>query len=138
MAGEAAGLRDYPEAAAIYLPDGLPPIGPADGGLRLDLGRLADSLSRLADAGAADFYRGDRAQSLAADMKAAGSWLTAEDLAAYEALDVKPQAVTRGEVTYHLLSGLNAGNAVSVNSRRTCRFNSEASAVQGHIVCGLK
>jgi gamma-glutamyltranspeptidase/glutathione hydrolase len=48
---------------------------------------LARTITRLADAGADDFYHGDVAQQIAADMAANGGHVTAEDLAAYEVLD---------------------------------------------------
>jgi len=109
IAGEAVDLRRYPTTAAIYLPDGLPPVGVADGSLALDLGALAGTLERLAAAGAEDFYRGDIARALAADMAAAGSWLAADDLADYRALETTPRTVARNGAEIHLLPGLNAG-----------------------------
>lgn len=45
---------------------------------------LADSLRRIAVAGPDWFYKGDFAESLAADMKAKGGLITREDLAGYE------------------------------------------------------
>jgi len=109
IAGEAAVLRSYGPAAGIYLPDGLPPVGPADGSLALDLGALAATLERLATAGAQDFYRGEIAQALAVDMAAAGAWLSADDLADYRALIATPRTLARGGAEVHLLEGLSAG-----------------------------
>ena len=48
---------------------------------------LARTIARLADAGADDFYRGEIARMLAADMAKNGGHVTLEDLAAYEVLD---------------------------------------------------
>lgn len=48
---------------------------------------LARTISRLADAGAEDFYRGEIARRIAADMLANGGHVTLADLAAYEVLD---------------------------------------------------
>ncbi len=42
---------------------------------------LARTLRRLAEKGADDFYRGDIARAIAADMAANGGWITYEDLA---------------------------------------------------------
>ena len=109
IAGEAAALRAYGPAAAIYLPGGLPPVAPADGSLTLDLAPLADTLERLATAGPEDFYRGEIAQALAGDVAAAGGWLSARDLADYRAEAVSPQTLARGSAEIHLLQGLNAG-----------------------------
>jgi gamma-glutamyltranspeptidase/glutathione hydrolase len=109
IAGEATALRSYPAAASIYLPDGLPPVAPADGSLALDLGALAGTLERLATAGAQDFYQGEVAQALADDVAAAGGWLSAGDLAGYRAIVAAPQTLRRGGAEIHLLEGLNAG-----------------------------
>ena len=48
---------------------------------------LARTISRLADAGADDFYKGEIARRIAADMVANGGNVTLADLAAYEVLD---------------------------------------------------
>jgi gamma-glutamyltranspeptidase/glutathione hydrolase len=48
---------------------------------------LARTISRLAETGADDFYRGKIAQQIAADMAASGGYVSAEDLAAYRVLD---------------------------------------------------
>lgn len=42
---------------------------------------LAQTLRRLAERGASDFYHGEIAREIAADMKANGGWITADDLA---------------------------------------------------------
>lgn len=42
---------------------------------------LARTLRRLADQGAADFYSGEIAQAIAADMEASGGWIRLDDLA---------------------------------------------------------
>ncbi|MGK9168506.1 gamma-glutamyltransferase family protein [Inquilinus limosus] len=49
----------------------------------LPLPRLAETLQRLADAGPEDFYTGRIAERLAEDLRRGGSFITAEDLAAY-------------------------------------------------------
>ena len=109
IAGEAAALRSYAAAASIYLPDGLPPVGPADGSLALDLGALAGTLERLATVGPEDFYQGEIAHGLAKDVAAAGGWLSAGDLADYRATAAAPRTLRRGGAEIHLLEGLNAG-----------------------------
>ena len=85
-AAKMADLKDVPGFAEVYLPGGTP----------LALGeiiaqpRLAETFRRLAKDGLDSFYRGDLAQSIAADLARAGSPITAEDLAAHQALDVTP------------------------------------------------
>ena len=77
IAGSAADLRRYPASAAAYLQDGLPPQPQwgikAD--VRLNQDRLKATLAHLAAAGARDFYEGDLARSMAADLQAAGGAL---------------------------------------------------------------
>ncbi len=82
VANAAATLRLYPESARLYLPDGLPPVAPYQGtpGF-LPLGRLADTLERLARAGLRDFYEGEVASAIARDVEAMGGVLSAADLA---------------------------------------------------------
>src|SRR5438270_3112186 len=65
VASAAADLRRYDESRRVWLPDGLPPVCPAESdSMSLPLGRLADTLERLASAGPDDFYRGEIAQSV--------------------------------------------------------------------------
>ena len=109
VAREAAALRDNAAAAAVYLPDGLPPVAAEIGKQRLDLGRLPATLRRLAEAGPEDFYRGDLAAALVADVAALGGVLSAEDMAGYQAQEVEPLTATRGDAKLHLPPGLTAG-----------------------------
>ena len=86
VAQSAAILRRYPESARVYLPDGMPPVAPYHGTPGFfPLGRLADTLERLAHAGLRDFYEGDVASSLAADVAAMGGVLDIDDLRRCEA-----------------------------------------------------
>jgi gamma-glutamyltranspeptidase/glutathione hydrolase len=81
IAGVAATLAKYAESARIYLPGGLPPIGPDSGNPGFfRLGNLAATLARLRDAGLRDFYEGDIAASMVADLAAMGGVLSAADL----------------------------------------------------------
>lgn len=55
-------------------------------------------LQRLADGGPDEFYRGELAQELAADLAANGSFITAEDLAGYTVSVSEPLSITyRGQ-----------------------------------------
>src|SRR3954467_3991644 len=79
----AADLRRYPASAAAYLQDGLPP-NPQWGiksQVRLPQDRLKATLSYLAAEGPRDFYQGDLARSIAADVQAGGGSVSVEDLA---------------------------------------------------------
>ncbi len=70
-------LARDPSTGAIFLPAGRPP---RLGGLfRQPL--LARTLRRLAEGGADEFYRGEMARQIDADMRVRGGWVTSEDLA---------------------------------------------------------
>lgn len=81
VASSASVLKLYPESARIYLPGGLPPTSPYQGKPGFfRLGNLPATLQRLSDAGLGDFYRGDIARALIADMKTVGGVLNEQDL----------------------------------------------------------
>ena len=83
-----------PEGAATFLPGGRPP----QAGERLALPELGDAIERLGADGAAPFYTGDIAAAIVALVGERGGLLTAEDLAAYEALPRDPARVSyRGD-----------------------------------------
>jgi gamma-glutamyltranspeptidase/glutathione hydrolase len=82
IANSAAILRNYPESARVYLRDGLPPVPPYQGSLGyFRLGRLSETLERLARAGWRDLYEGEIAASIVADTAAMEGVLSAQDLA---------------------------------------------------------
>jgi gamma-glutamyltranspeptidase/glutathione hydrolase len=82
VANTAEDLRRYDESRRVWLPDNLPPIAPQGGEPpNLKLGRLADTLARLAEYGPDDFYGGDIAQAIAGDVQAGGGFLALDDLA---------------------------------------------------------
>ena len=110
VSSSASVLKRYPESAAIYLPDGLPPVGPYQGTPGFfRQGNLADTLERLAEAGLRDFYEGDVAATLLADFATVGSVLTAEDLRRCEARVVPATPVAWHGRTIQLATGLTAG-----------------------------
>jgi gamma-glutamyltranspeptidase/glutathione hydrolase len=109
IAAAAPSLRLFEGTSRTYLPGGLPPVSPLGGGLCLDLSPLADTFDRLGEAGPEDFYRGDIAATLAADVAAVGGWLTREDLAAYQAQRGTARSLPHGAAEIHLPRGLNAG-----------------------------
>jgi gamma-glutamyltranspeptidase / glutathione hydrolase len=98
-----AELRKYPASAAAYLQDGLPP-NPQWGirsAVRLSQERLKATLEHLASAGARDFYEGDLAKSIAADVQTAGGTLSEGDLAGYRAHLRQPLEIPyRGGMVY--------------------------------------
>ncbi len=87
IADNAADLAADPVLRARYLgPDGRAPAP----GTTLHQPEAAAALRRLADAGAADLYRGDLAAEIDAGMREAGGLLRAADLAGYAPEWVEP------------------------------------------------
>ena len=109
VANSAAILKLYAESARIYLPGGLPPVAPYQGSPGFfRQGRLADTLERLQQAGLRDFYEGDIARALVADVRAMDGFVSAEDLAQCQARVLPAlQAPWRGR-TLMLANGLTA------------------------------
>jgi gamma-glutamyltranspeptidase/glutathione hydrolase len=111
IASGAADLAGFETARATYLPGGLPAVQDSMGRskLYLKLGNLEKTLRRLAEAGPADFYKGELAQAIVADLKAGGSAISLDDLARYEARIVEPLAFDHGNARLHTAPGLTAG-----------------------------
>jgi gamma-glutamyltranspeptidase/glutathione hydrolase len=79
-------LQDVPGFADVYLPNG----APLAIGSKLRQPRVADTLARLSQAGLSDFYRGDLARSIAADLEKVGSPIRLADLERHQATLVAP------------------------------------------------
>lgn len=77
---EAARLKRYPASARLFLPDGAP-VKPGSKWANLD---LAAVLRRIAEHGPTDFYDGETADLIVAEMKSGGGIITREDLNYYE------------------------------------------------------
>jgi gamma-glutamyltranspeptidase/glutathione hydrolase len=109
VANAAADLRRYDESRRVYLPDDLPPVAPPNGTPpSLTLGRLADTLARLAEAGPEDFYAGDIATAIAADVKAGDGVLAADDLAHCRGRIVPSLDIPYRGYTFQAARGLSA------------------------------
>lgn len=112
IANAARELRLYPEAATIWLPDGLPPTPPWTGDvLRLELPGLADTLRELAEEGPRGFYEGGLALRLLADLTRLGVPIDAADLAAYRARITAPLAAEHRGSRFLAMPGLYAGTS---------------------------
>lgn len=106
----AAELARFPETAERFMPDGWPPVAPLGReGRRLSLAPLASTLERLSEAGYRDFYEGDVAEAVAADMRDGGSPLDGRDLADYRATAVAPATRNFAGATLHVVPGLSGG-----------------------------
>ena len=108
-ASAAADLRRYDESRRIWLPADLPPVVPPSGEApSLALGRLAETLARLAEQGPDDFYQGEIATAIAADIRDAGGFLSADDLARVEARIVPSLEIPYRDYALHAARGLTA------------------------------
>jgi gamma-glutamyltranspeptidase / glutathione hydrolase len=111
ISSAAADLRKFPASAATYLVDGLPP-NPQWGirsSVRLPQDRLKATLAQLAERGARDFYQGDLAQTIAADVRAGGGTLSASDLASFRAHVREPLRIPYRDGTVFATPQLTAG-----------------------------
>jgi len=132
VASAAADLRRYEESRRVWLPDGLPPICPPEADSpSLPLGRLAETLERLAQAGPDDFYQGEIARAIAADIRAASGVLSAEDLARCRARVVPALDIPYHGARFQTAPGMTAGPTLARVLRRLAerRFAGTPDAV---------
>jgi len=100
-------LKPVPGFAGQFLVEGKAPE--AGGLMRFE--RLADTLDQLAQAGFMDFYRGDVAAEIAADLEAVESPVTREDLRAHEAKLRTPLALRLDDATVYNMPAPTQGLA---------------------------
>lgn len=89
-------LSDQTEFSRFFLPRG----APLKAGETLNNPALASTLSRLAEVGLDDFYRGELAKSMADDLSKSGSPLTLEDFHQHQAKVFTPlnMGISKGEL----------------------------------------
>jgi gamma-glutamyltranspeptidase/glutathione hydrolase len=86
LAGALPAFRKFPATLAQFSRGG-EPLEPGEILLQPDLAR---TLERLRDRGPADFYQGETARLLVAEMERSGGLITLDDLAGYRALEREP------------------------------------------------
>ncbi len=84
-------MKPYPDSAKVFLHGSDQPLKQGERVVQTD---LAATLARMQKAGASDFYSGETARRIAADMKANGGFVTLEDLQAYKAIARDPLTTT--------------------------------------------
>ncbi len=115
MIGQAArNIAQFPDCAAVFLPEGWPPMMPTtpDQQVFLPMHRLANTLEILRDGGPEAFYAGPLAETIAGEVQKAGGCLTSADLADYRALLLDPLEISHGGATIWASPGLTGGPAV--------------------------
>ncbi len=109
---DAAGLARFPASADLFLVHGRAPRAP-DAGIkevpRLPMPQKAAMLRRLADVGAADFYTGQIAEGLVADLRAGGSAISMDDMAAYRPEWQTPLTAKYRDLDLAAIPGLSGG-----------------------------
>ena len=109
----ARDLHHYDETRRVYFTDGFTPRIDLEGMIKpLPLGNLAATYRRLQNAGAEDYYHGELAGEIAADLASAGSKITTEDLAKYEARIAEPLSLRYRECDFHVAGELTAGPSI--------------------------
>lgn len=111
-AAAARSLAADPDAARLFLDDGTWPIvgiWNAASERHLDQRAMSITLDALARRGAREFYEGDVARALVADLRAKGSVISEADLAGYQAKFVDAQAVPYRTGRIYVTPGLTGG-----------------------------
>lgn len=134
IAVDADGLDEFPATRAVFLPNGRPPAAPLKGERRLPLGRMAQTLQRLAAAGPRDFYEGDLAADIVADLAAGGSAISGHDLADYRARLVEPMALDYRGARLHAVPGLSGGPTFLDAMRALSQSLAQSSALDAAAV----
>ncbi|TCK04908.1 gamma-glutamyltransferase family protein [Marinobacterium mangrovicola] len=92
-------LHDVPGFTDTFMLNGQVP----DVGALMTQSKLANTLEQLARAGLDDFYRGELGRAMGEELERLGSPLTADDLAGYNASQVKPlEVAVNGAKIYNL------------------------------------
>ncbi len=128
-------LARFPESRRIFLNGGRP----FDLGSTLRQTDLADTLDRIAELGADEFYTGETARLIAADMEAHGGLITAADLAAYEPVERHPLSGSYRNHTVLSAPPPSSGGAgivqiLSILERFDLAADSAGSAATVHLV----
>ncbi len=110
LAIDAEGLNRFPASAALFLDKGRAPRVPETGSPRtIPMPRKAALMERLAICGARDFYEGEIAEKLLADLRAGGSAIDANDLRDYRPEWKEPLSIDYRGTTVQAMPGLSGG-----------------------------
>jgi len=110
IAAAAPILSRYATSASTYMPGGFVPAGEWGGPLpSIRLGNLANTLERLREHGADDFYQGKLAQDIATDCRSLGASLSSQDLADYRPSISIADNTSYRDATVFSAPGLTAG-----------------------------
>jgi gamma-glutamyltranspeptidase / glutathione hydrolase len=112
IAAAFADLSRDPGCRALFLPNGAPPFPPGAAHApppRLKWPALAKTLRAVAEGGPRAFYEGPIARSIAAEVRAAGGFLSEDDLAGCRAVRREPATLRYRGYDVHVAPELNGG-----------------------------
>ena len=132
IAAAARDLSQFDESNRVYLPDGFAPAAEWGGPLpRIQLARLDQTLRRLATAGADDFYQGEIAQALCADLATGGNKISAADLTNYQARLLPAETMRYRDADVWYAPGLTAGPSLAHALQQLQTHTSEQTEPDG-------
>ena len=110
IASAGGELARFPSSRAVYLPDGHAPVGQWGAAPPvISLGALRDTLQRLAEHGADDFYRGSLAEDIVTDAREVDITLGLDDLAGYRSVLHETDGFGYRDAHVYGATGLSAG-----------------------------
>ncbi len=105
-------MKSFPETARVFLHGSDKPLQQGEIVKQPELER---TLARMQKRGWKEFYEGETARLIAADMKASGGLITEADLRGYEAKEVEPLQVSyRGHKVFTMAPSSSGGIALAV------------------------
>jgi gamma-glutamyltranspeptidase/glutathione hydrolase len=114
LAIDAEGLGRFAASAELFLQNGRAPRVPETGKSRtIPMPRKAAMLERLASAGWRDFYEGEVAATIVADLNAGGSPIDAGEMRDYRPVWREAIATPFRGMTLHAMGGLSGGPTLS-------------------------
>jgi gamma-glutamyltranspeptidase/glutathione hydrolase len=114
-------MKPYADSAKIFLHGSDQPLKQGERVIQKD---LADTIRRLQKKGWQEFYTGETASRIVADMKANDGLITAEDLSRYRAVESKPIEITyRGYPVLITPPSSSGGTALAAMLNTLNRFD---------------
>lgn len=128
-------MKAFPDSAKVFLHGSDRPLKQGEPVVQKD---LAATIKRMQKQGWKEFYTGETAKRIAADMAANGGLITVDDLAAYEAREAKPLRVAyRGHPVLITPPSSSGGTALAVMLNTLNQFEMklgmEGSAAARHL-----
>jgi len=129
-------MKEFPETAKVFLHGGDRPLKQGE---LVRQPELAATVARIARQGASEFYEGETARRIAADMAAHGGTITYEDLKRYRARAVEPLQSTYREHTILTVPPSSGGGVsliemLNILEQFPQRLGMEGSSLSRHLM----